>query len=69
MKNCRSISFYWDNLQIQVVDKKEMKFARKALFSRHHEMRDWPAGIQPHCSKSLFELGLGLVQLLFIFYN
>jgi len=27
----------------KVVDKKEMKFARKALFSRHHEMRDWPA--------------------------
>merc|ERR1711928_78640 len=27
----------------KVVDKKEMKFARKALFSRHHEMRDWPS--------------------------
>lgn len=31
-------------IQFQVTGSKEKSFARKALFSRHPEMKDWPKG-------------------------
>lgn len=31
-------------IRVQVTDPKEKSFARKALFSRHPEMHDWPKG-------------------------